>query len=187
MTREDDIQPAGAARTLKGPTLKGLADELAVEVRNTAAAFLAKAAHTRDVGASDDARIADIDKTMRTIAAIARAGAAVQRLQAAEDQAEARAVSRCAEQAKARVHALNRIHHQPNHPEGDETDMHEPDPRLEDPKRMAAADKELVRRLDAFALEIKAESLPEKPARRPAPFRAGQLGDAEPQGPAPAH
>ncbi len=166
MAQIDQIEPPGAAKVLKG-----LAGELALTLRARAAAFMAEAADPKA-----------LDRDMRALALIARAAISVQGMQAAEDKADARALEAAGKRALARVHAQNR-----NPDEGDETDMNEPDPRLKDPKLMAEADKELARRLDAFALEIKTQTLPRQPAGRAAPRGARQLADAEPPVPTPAH
>jgi hypothetical protein len=170
MARKDDIPPPpppeGAAAILKG-----LAADLAAAVRARAETFLAEPVDA-----------AKIERDIRVITLLARAGNAVQAMQAAEDRADARAVEARAQRALASVRALN-----PHSDARDETDMNETDPRLEDPKLMAEADKELERRLDALALEIKAENLHSQPAGRRPPVRAGQLGASKSAAPAPAH
>jgi hypothetical protein len=166
MPGKDDIEPPAAAQALKG-----LAARLADRVTACADTLTAEPIDRNA-----------IDRTLRTLALIARAASAVHGLQAAEDRADARTTKARADRAAARVLALN-----PNPAVGDETDMNEQDPRLDDPKLMAEADKELERRLDALALEIKAQSLPRNPARPPAPCGARQLDDAKPPPSAPAH
>jgi hypothetical protein len=110
MAREDDIDPAGAV-----PVLKGLAQALAQTVRRRAEACIAKAADADS-----------IDQAMRTVTLIARAATTIHALQAAEDKAAARAldakVGRMAAAMRART---------PTPDEGDETDMHERDARLD--------------------------------------------------------
>jgi len=170
MARKDDIDPApppGDAAAI----LKGLAAELATALRLRADAFL-----------KDKAETAGLERDLRVITLLARTGSAVQAMQAAEDKADARTLEAAAQRALAGVRALG-----PHRNEDEETDMNEPDPRLEDPKLMAEADKALARRLDAFALEIKAERLPARPAGQRSACRAGQLGDPKPPAPAPAH
>jgi hypothetical protein len=179
MATKQDIEPVGAAKSLKG-----LAGKLTAVVNAHADAFIAQAkvgAEATAPGSPDADKAPDIDKVMRAVALIARAALALHQLQAAEDKADDRALDRAAERARAAVRALH-----PINPEEDETDMNEPDPRLADPALMAEADRELERRLDAFALDIKAQSLRRNPAGRPSPSRAGQLDDPKPPAPAPA-
>jgi len=113
MARKDDIETAplsGAARTLRG-----LADQLAGYVRAQVEAFIDK-----------DRGPEDLDKTMRTVALIARAALGVHQMQAAEDKAADRALEARAERAYANQRAGR------SHPDEDEeTDMNERDPRLD--------------------------------------------------------
>jgi hypothetical protein len=113
MAKEDDIDLAGAA-----PVLKGLAQALARVVRQRADRFIAGAAEAEA-----------IEQTMRTVAAIARAASTVQALQAAEDKAAARALDAKVQRMTATLRAAP-----PTLDEGDETDMHERDARLDTPE-----------------------------------------------------
>ena len=153
MAREEDIDPPGAARVLKG-----LAADLAAAIRARADAFIA---------GSPDPR--EIDRDLRTVALIARAAIAVQVLQVAEDKADARALEAGAQRALFAVRALK-----PTPDEGDETDMNEPDPRLDDPEAMAEVSQEIGRRVDRLA-----QFLEQKRAARTA-CRQGETGGPDP-------
>ncbi len=148
--------------------LKGLATDLAVAVRARTEVFLTEAADLKA-----------IDGDLRTIALIARSAIAVQGLQAAEHKADARALQAAAKRAMARVNAQN-----PNPDEGDETDMNERDPRLDDPEAMAEVSEEIGRRVERLAQFLEQKRAAKTPCRtgetgRPDPLdRSGAAGSA---------
>jgi hypothetical protein len=173
---EKDQDPPAAPALRADAVLSGRAGRLAAKWAVLADVFEA-ATDKKDF----DPR--DADKALRTLALLGRAAVSLHQMQAAEDKAADRVLDRVARRAHAAVYARNPI----NPDEGDETEMHEPDPRLGDPKAMAEVDQTICDRLDEIALEIKAEGLSRRPARSAAHSSVRQLVPPEPPGAAPAH
>jgi hypothetical protein len=103
----------------------------------------------------DKADETDALETARRMAVLARAAVAIQQMQAAED----RAVQRAEDRAAHRAAALARAKFHTATDEGDDTDMHERDPRLETPEGVAEIYEAAERGLDRLirSLDTKRE------------------------------
>jgi len=151
--------------------LKGLAGLMAEALRKKIEAELKKGDET------------DALETARRMAVLARAAVAVQQMQAAEDRAVQRAEDRAAHRAAALARA--KFHHPED--EGDDTDMHERDPRLDTPEGVAEIHQAAERGLDRLLRSLEAKRARGRDDGGRSPGLRDQLAEPEPDRPAAAH